>query len=516
MIRNLKLSLASLTGKSYADALVAAHAFLGGSGKDAAELAYSAVECYPESFAARQSELASRVGEVVAPGLSEAASSSGAATSAFATAHNRAASPLAGCGAYRVGEDGRLYLAAKSEHYQASLGHCFPGYELLDRAARLGVTNITHNNTRGHITRTLERELVRVANGIARGDEEAVDVVLNSADPLCLNRVVNLETGSLVMEAAVKMMLARFLPLTGAEKPIYAGRIPVFLVMSDYEGGSAGNYHGTTIGTQMMRGLWPSLCGGAEKAGLFCVEPVAINDYEDFARKVEAFDSGKYKIAGFLHELILMNYGAIELEKEYVRKAHALCREHDIPVAVDEIQSCMWSPEIFLFREYGLSPDFVSVGKGFPGGMYPASRLITNRRMDNLNLFGALVTNGQEEIASLACLVTLAFAEANSANTRAMGEAYREKLFALAAAHPGKIRSVVGYGLMSGLTFEDAETAAAFAGTMSHKHRIDIGCQTYKANCPPTALTKLPLTISPEAMELVVKRMDETLRAMEC
>ena len=36
------------------------------------------------------------------------------------------------------------------------------------------------------------------------------------------------------------------------------------------------------------------------------------------------------KIAGFFHELILMNYGAIRLTPEYLQAAHAVCREHDI------------------------------------------------------------------------------------------------------------------------------------------------------------------------------------------
>jgi len=31
------------------------------------------------------------------------------------------------------------------------------------------VTNVTHNNTRGHITRLLEEELVRTANGLKAG-----------------------------------------------------------------------------------------------------------------------------------------------------------------------------------------------------------------------------------------------------------------------------------------------------------------------------------------------------------
>ena len=60
---------------------------------------------------------------------------------------------------FRVGEDGRLWLISKSEHYHVPLGHGFPGYALLDRARRLGIPNATHNNTRGRITRLLEEEL---------------------------------------------------------------------------------------------------------------------------------------------------------------------------------------------------------------------------------------------------------------------------------------------------------------------------------------------------------------------
>jgi hypothetical protein len=39
-------------------------------------------------------------------------------------------------GYYRVGEDGRLYLMTKSEHYHAPLGHAFPGYTLIEKRAR--------------------------------------------------------------------------------------------------------------------------------------------------------------------------------------------------------------------------------------------------------------------------------------------------------------------------------------------------------------------------------------------
>ena len=55
----------------------------------------------------------------------------------------------------------------------------------------------------------------------------------------------------------------------------------------------------------------------------------------------------------------------------------------------DEIQSSAWYDTLFLFRKYGLQPDFVSIGKGFPGGLYPASCLLVSGAFDCLSQFGA-------------------------------------------------------------------------------------------------------------------------------
>ena len=64
----------------------------------------------------------------------------------------------------------------------------------------------------------------------------------------------------------------------------------------------------------------------------------------------------------------------------------------------------------------------MAVGKGFPGGEYPASRLIFSAVLDCMPQFGALVTNGQEELASLAYLITMRWAKANAQVTRAVGD----------------------------------------------------------------------------------------------
>ena len=515
MLQNPVLSLAELVGGDYAAHVCAASEALGlGRYADLMALAQKPVEFFPDAYRQRLDALVPRIGTPLSASFPH--SSPGAGTDAFQHAFHASAAPLSGMGFYRLGEDGRLAVIGKSEHYQASLGHNFPGYELLRIAAAIGITNITHNNTRGHITRLLERELVRIANGLERGDEGGLAAVLASREPHVLNRVINLETGSLACEAAFKMMLARFYRLQPQfPAPVHAGKTPVFLVMADRKGGPEANYHGTTILTQILRGMWSELAAQMEQHGLLKVVPVPINDAEAFAATVAQYDEGSCKVAGFLHELVLMNYGGIRLDNAYVDACHALCRDRGIPVFVDEIQSCMWSPQLFLFKEYQCHPDFVSVGKGFPGGCYPASKILTTAEMDNLNQFGALVTNGQEELASLAYLVTIRFAEANAAHTATIAADWRRHLGQLLQKHPATIRKIEGDGLLTSLFFADADHAVAFCRILGDTYGIDASAQTYKADCPPAVLMKLQLIASEALVAAVADAMDRALAQME-
>ncbi|GAK56090.1 predicted CDS Pa_7_10880 [Candidatus Vecturithrix granuli] len=510
-ITNVTRSLNDLLGAEYLHAVCEAKAFLTGEHAQTwLALADQPVEFYPAWFQQRGDELVDQIGKQVCPGYPRSAQ--GASTKSFVAATKTRWSPLSGFGCFRLGEDGKLYLITKSEHYHASLGHSFPGYNLIDYAKKLGVPNATHNSTRGYITRLLEQELIRLINGLDKQDVSGLQCVLNSTEPHVLNRVLNLETGSLAVEAALKMMLARFYQLDKTfNEPLYAGKIPVVLVIADYNGGKEANYHGTTVLTQMMRGMWPAFFAKLETAGAMVVKSVRINDAEHFDQLVKEYDAGNYKIAGFFHEIILMNYGGVRLTEKFLHHVYAVCQERDIPTMVDEIQSCIWSPELFLFREYGLSPDLVSLGKGFPGGEYPASRLITTAQMDNLNQFGALVTNGQEELASLAYLITIEFAMANKDYTKNLGDFYENALRKLTQKYAQHLERIEGRRHLSSLYFYSTESAVKFCKLLTDQG-IDISAQTYKANCPPSALTKLPLTCTPKMIEFLIDKMDDALK----
>ena len=509
----VQASLADLAGRGYCEAVCQARAALTGEAPaELLTLATTPVDFLPADFQARQLALLARTGAALCPPLTT--TPAGAGSAAFAAATKTAAAPLNGCGSFRVGEDGRLYLITKAEHYHTPVGHAFPGYRLLDHARRLGLPAATHNNTRGALTRRLEEELVRTANGLAPGDGAGLDEALHSPRGTVLNRVLNLETGSLAVEAALKLVLARcYAPLAESPAGIYRGLTPVVIVMGNDAGGLQANYHGTTLLTQTLRGMWPELHARAEAGGLYRVVAVRPNDEAGLRAAFAQYDRGPHKVVALFHEIVMMNYGARVLTPDFLRLAYELCRAHDAATVVDEIQSGLWHPQLYMFREYGLQPAMVAVGKGFPGGEYCASRLLFNARFDSLPQFGALVTNGQEDLASLAYLVTMRWAEANAAVTRAIGDYYEARLRELAAGHAGLVAGVAGSRHLLAVAFHDVAPAKAFCAHLNRRG-FDISVQTYKADCPPAALTKLPLIAGYELVDHVVAAMADALRAL--
>lgn len=510
MLNSVRMSLRDLLGDKYIDAVTrGANSLLCMDNNKIRELTDTKVDFLNTDMLEKCDALLEKIGEqFTEPFIDD---NQGAPTESFRKATNLDSAPLGGLGYLRLGQNGKLYIAAKSEHYHTPLGHNFPGYKLITMARELGILNATHNNTRGYITRKMECELIRCINGLKKSQTEELQNILASQKHKVLNRIINLETGSLAVEAGIKMMLARFYKLDKSfNKPELSGKIPVFFVMADNMDGKEANYHGTTVIAQTFRGMWPELYEAIEKNGLYKVVSVKKNDIDDFKNKIELYNSGEYKTAGFLHEIILMNYGGIRLTEDYLQKAYELCEKYDTPTLVDEIQSCMWYKGMFLFKLYNLKPDFVILGKGFPGGEYPASKIITTYEMDSLNQFGALVTNGQEELASLAYLITMEFEQENEVQIQEMGDYFEKMLNTLKEKYAGVIEKVEGKGYLAAIHFKDVEHAVEFSKHLNSRG-IDISAQTYKANCPPAALLKPPLIATKNVIDYLESKMEQAL-----
>ncbi len=91
------------------------------------------------------------------------------------------------------------------------------------------------------------------------------------------------------------------------------------------------------------------------------------------------------KIAGILMECVQGEGGVLPVSSEFMTKAADLCRELDIPLMIDEVQTgngrC---GALYAYMNYGIQPDIVSTAKGLGGGLPIGATLLSEKVQDVL------------------------------------------------------------------------------------------------------------------------------------
>ena len=92
-----------------------------------------------------------------------------------------------------------------------------------------------------------------------------------------------------------------------------------------------------------------------------------------------------YPTAGILLECVQGEGGVIALSKEYVTFVAQLCREQDIPLMIDEVQTGNGrTGKLYAYMHYGITPDIVSTAKGLGGGLPIGACLMGEKVQDVL------------------------------------------------------------------------------------------------------------------------------------
>ncbi len=87
----------------------------------------------------------------------------------------------------------------------------------------------------------------------------------------------------------------------------------------------------------------------------------------DFSALEEAVSN---KTCAVMLELIQGEGGVNILDADYVKSLFEFCKEKDILVIVDEVQTgCGRTGKLFAFENYGVKPDLVTAAKGLGGGL---------------------------------------------------------------------------------------------------------------------------------------------------
>jgi acetylornithine/succinyldiaminopimelate/putrescine aminotransferase len=383
---------------------------------------------------------------------------------------------LVGHGLFYLNERRKLFLDCTSGHYQMLWGYNHPELcAAVEAASHAGVTWDNHSNIPQTPLKWLAHRLVALGN--APGEKDPLDTVL-----------LGVCTGSVACAAALKIQLRVFEQSRGRKT------VPVMIAL-------AGNYHGTDMLPQFMRGMWPGMMPGFE---LVTLEP---NDGEALEK---AFRKHGARVAGFWAEPVMMNREAIALDPDFLRLAQRCCREAGALLCVDEIQTCFWRPEVFEYRALSLQPDLLVLGKGMTAGFHPLSGVLFRHRHDVLEQYDAISTNGSAALPAFVALASLELIRERSSHIRAIAERIQCGFQALADEFPARLQAAHGRGHLAGLKFHEVEDARGFHralmadGLWTRVHAYHAGHRT--------VLTKLGLLADETVVDFVLARFRKLLR----
>jgi len=396
---------------------------------------------------------------------------------------------LAGYGLFKITEGKILQIDWTGGHYQLPLGyHSFAIDKLLTEAREIGIVDDTHNNTPGMAVKLLASELVKCANMF---DNESLEGIVS--DENRLNRVTSVDTGTVASSTGLKSILYRF-------QQLYGDRIPVFIMQE-------GNYHGTDFLEQRLRDMWKWLFAN------IIVEFAEPNNIDDLYAKFQKYENSRNeKVASVIMEPVLMNNRAIYLKPDYMHKAKELCIKYDAILFLDEIQTGLWSPEVFMSNEYNGVADLLSIGKGLTNGYSPLAYSICKGFLDNQNQYSSISTNGNADMAALAGLIVLQSVKNNSEHIKTIGNYYFDRLNELQRLYPDKVTEITGYRHLAGINIVNE----SMAGKFHHKcleQGIFVRLQAYKEGAS-TIITKPPIIADADDVDVVIDKMIYCLKSL--
>jgi acetylornithine/N-succinyldiaminopimelate aminotransferase len=90
------------------------------------------------------------------------------------------------------------------------------------------------------------------------------------------------------------------------------------------------------------------------------------------------------KPAGIFFEVVQGEGGVLPLTREFVQAAAKLCKEQDIPLMIDEVQTGNGrTGKLYGYMNFDIQPDIVSTAKGLGGGL-PIGATMMNEKMQNV------------------------------------------------------------------------------------------------------------------------------------
>lgn len=174
------------------------------------------------------------------------------------------------------------------------------------------------------------------------------------------------------------------------------------------------------------------------------------NDIEDLKSKLD-------NVCAVMIEFVQGEGGVIALNKDYVRALVEICKEKDILLIADEVQTGVGRTGKFLASEhYDVKPDITTLAKGIAGGV-PMGACLANEKCSEVLSKGTHgSTFGGNPIACAGGNVVLDKVANNDFlnEVTKKGEYFKEKILAF-----DEVESVSGLGMMIGISLKSKKAS---------------------------------------------------------
>ncbi len=274
-----------------------------------------------------------------------------------------------------------------------------------------------------------------------------------------------------------------------------------------------GGFHGKTYGAISVGGK-----NTYRKPYLPMIQQVAHAKYGDIAdmtATVEKLEAVGESIAAIILEPIQGEAGIIVPPTGYLKAVRELCDKHGICLIFDEIQTGMGrTGSYFRCNAEDVTPDIMTYGKAFGGGIMPITGIIARPNMwvdelkENPWILGS-PTFGGNPLACAAALGAINYMIKYDIPKQAKekGEYLIAGLNKLQQKYPTVIKEVRGLGLMIGVEFPKSEIGYEVAKGLFSRRVMTAGT----LNNATTIRFEPAATTSYEDFDKVLLRMDEAL-----
>ncbi|KAL2271889.1 hypothetical protein VTJ83DRAFT_1260 [Remersonia thermophila] len=324
--------------------------------------------------------------------------------------------------------EGNHYLDFLSAYSAVNQGHCHPELvkALTDQASRLTLSSRAFHND----VFPVWAEKMRTMFGY--------------------DMVLPMNTGAEAVETAVKIARKWAYKVKG----VAPGKALVF--------GAAGNFHGRTMTAVSLsvdpesRDNYSPYLPNVGAVNPSTGQPIRYNSIPDLEAVLSAHGPDT---AAFIVEPIQGEAGVIVPDDDYLARAHALCRQHNVLLVCDEIQTGIARTGKMLCSEWaGVRPDMVTLGKAVSGGLYPVSCVLADKEVMGVIEPG---THGSTYGGNpLGCAVSiraleLVEEEGLAAKAQRLGETFRERVRGFRSPLVAEVR---GKGLLNAVEIDESKT----------------------------------------------------------